>query len=275
MSRECDEVGLWSEMKLEIVRDYATEYSTIMSKQPRFKHIYIDGFAGAGVHLSRTTGDFIPGSPLNALNVEPPFKEYHFIDLDGHRTDQIRELAGSRAGVFHYEGDCNTILLEKVFPRADYDKYERALCLLDPYNIDLSWDVVARAGKMRSVEIFLNFMIMDINMNVLHNDPESVDPNQIARMNRFWGDDSWRAVMYDNTGNLFGYDEKVAGNEALAEAYRKRLREVAGFKFVPAPVPMRNSIGRTIYYLFFASPNATGHKIVEYIFNKYRRKGAA
>ena len=81
--------------------------------------------------------------------------------------------------------------------------------------------------------------------------------------------------MYDNTGNLFGWDEKVAGNEVLAEAYRKRLREVAGFKFVPVPVPMKNSIGRTIYYLFFASPNATGHKIVEYIFNKYRNKGAA
>jgi hypothetical protein len=38
---------------------------------------------------------------------------------------------------------------------------------------------------------------------------------------------------------------------------------------------MKNSIGRTIYYLFFASPNPTANKIVEYIFNKYRNKGAA
>jgi three-Cys-motif partner protein len=94
-------------------------------------------------------------------------------------------------------------------------------------------------------------------------------------MNRFWGDESWRNVMYDNTGNLFGWDEKVAGNEVLAEAYRKRLREVAGFKFVPAPVPMKNGIGRTIYYLFFASPNPTANRIVEHIFNKYRDKGTA
>jgi three-Cys-motif partner protein len=274
MKRDCDEVGLWSEMKLEIVRDYAQKYSTIMAKQG-FTHIYIDAFAGAGVHLSRTTGEYIPGSPLNALMVAPPFKEYHFIDLNGDRTEQIRALAGDRRDVFTHEGDCNTILPSKVFPRADYDKYQRALCLLDPYNIDLSWDVVALAGKLRSVEIFLNFMIMDINMNVLRHDPDSVDQVQIARMNRFWGDESWRNVMYDNTGNLFGWDEKVGGNEALAEAYRKRLREVAGFKFVPAPVPMKNSIGRTIYYLFFASPNATGHKIVEHIFNKYRNKGAA
>ena len=274
MKREHDEVGLWSEMKLEIVRDYAKEYSKIISKR-KLTHVYIDAFAGAGMHLSKTTGEYIPGSPLNALMVEPPFKEYHFIDLDGNRTGQIRDLAGDRRDVFTYEGDCNTILPCKVFPRVTWEKYGRALCLLDPYNIDLSWDVVAQAGKMGTVEIFLNFMIMDINMNVLRNDPGNVDPIQTARMNRFWGDESWRTVMYDNTGNLFGWDEKVAGNEVLAEAYRKRLREVAGFKFVPAPVPMKNSIGRTIYYLFFASPNPTANKIVEYIFNKYRNKGAA
>ena len=274
MKREYDEVGLWSEMKLEIVRDYAKEYSKIISKR-KLTHVYIDAFAGAGMHLSKTTGEYIPGSPLNALMVEPPFKEYHFIDLDGNRTGQIRDLAGDRRDVFTYEGDCNTILPCKVFPRVTWQKYGRALCLLDPYNINLSWDVVAQAGKMGTVEIFLNFMIMDINMNVLRNDPGNVDPIQTARMNRFWGDESWRTVMYDNTGNLFGWDEKVAGNEALAEAYRKRLREVAGFKFVPAPVPMKNSIGRTIYYLFFASPNPTANKIVEYIFNKYRNKGAA
>ena len=39
----------------------------------------------------------------------------------------------------------------------------RALCLLDPYNINLKWEVIETAGKMGSVEVFLNFMIMDIN----------------------------------------------------------------------------------------------------------------
>jgi three-Cys-motif partner protein len=274
MKREYDEVGLWSEMKLEIVRDYAKEYSKIISKK-KLTHIYIDAFAGAGIHLSRATGEYIPGSPLNALMVEPPFKEYHFIDLKGSRTGRIRELAGNRGDVFTYEGDCNTILPAKVFPRVTWEKYGRALCLLDPYNIDLSWDVVAQAGKMRTVEIFLNFMVMDINMNVLHRDPGSVGPSQIARMNRFWGDESWRDVMYDNTANLFGWDEKVAGNDALAEAYRNRLRDVAGFEFVPEPVQMKTDQGATIYYFFFASPNVTGHTIVKYIFDKYRNKGAA
>jgi len=38
---------------------------------------------------------------------------------------------------------------------------------------------------------------------------------------------------------------------------------------------MKNGIGRTIYYLFFASPNPTANRIVEHIFNKYRDKGTA
>ena len=126
---------------------------------------------------------------------------------------------------------------------------------------------------MKTIEIFLNFMIMDINMNVLRHNPEKVDSRQIERMNRFWGDGSWRDVAYDKTGNLFGWDEKVPGNEPLIRAYRQRLRDVAGFKYVPEPIPMRNTKGATVYYLFFASPNATGSKIVEYIFNKYRDRG--
>jgi len=72
-----DEIGAWSEIKLEIVRKYATAYSAILTGVPGLRHIYVDAFAGSGVHISRDTGDFVPGSPLNALRVEPPFREYH------------------------------------------------------------------------------------------------------------------------------------------------------------------------------------------------------
>jgi hypothetical protein len=54
--RNLDEVGYWSEVKLAIVKEYATSYSTIMSAQRRdririLRHLYVDGFAGAGVHV--------------------------------------------------------------------------------------------------------------------------------------------------------------------------------------------------------------------------------
>jgi len=39
----------------------------------------------------------------------------------------------------------------------------------------------------------------------------------------------------------------------IVDAFRGRLKSAAGFKFVPDPVPMRNSANADVYYLFFAS----------------------
>ena len=69
-----DEIGYWSEIKLDIVKDYASAYSRILAAQtkPALHHVYVDAFAGAGVHISKVTGNYIPGSPINALLVHPP-----------------------------------------------------------------------------------------------------------------------------------------------------------------------------------------------------------
>lgn len=269
-----DEIGYWSEIKLDIVKKYAAAYSTVLAAQPGMRgHVYIDAFAGAGVHLSKTTGEYVAGSPLNALLVEPPVREFHFIDLDGGRAGQLRELSADRKEVTVHEGDCNTILLERVFPRVRYRDYRRALCLLDPYALNMKWEVIRQAGQERSIEIFLNFMVMDMNMNVLKHDRSKVRADQEERMNGFWGDESWRDVAYQKDMGLFGEVESKSTNAALAEGFRMRLKDVAGFQFVPEPIPMRNTSGAVVYYLFFASPNKTGAKIVKNIFDKYRDKG--
>jgi three-Cys-motif partner protein len=63
-----DVIGNWSEVKLDIVREYASAYSRIMNAQSAIeRYCYIDAFAGAGQHISKNTGEFLPGSPWNAL----------------------------------------------------------------------------------------------------------------------------------------------------------------------------------------------------------------
>lgn len=182
MSSEMDKIGMWSEVKLAIIREYMPVYSKLVTDH-KLHHLYIDGFAGFGLHESRTSGAIVPGSPLNALKTLPPFREYHFIDLNPARVENLRTLAPGRSDVHVHEGDCNRELL-KLLPTARREDYRRALCLLDPYGIDIAWDVVAAAGRMRSVEIFLNFMVMDMNMNVLLHHPEKALPSQIERMNK-------------------------------------------------------------------------------------------
>jgi three-Cys-motif partner protein len=271
-----DQIGYWSEVKLDIIRDYAKAYSTILAAQdwPRLYHVYIDAFAGAGVHLSKTREGEIRGSPRIAVATEPPFREYHFIDLDGTKAENLRSLFQGRSNVHICEGDCNRIMLEEVFPKVKYEDYRRGLCLLDPYGLHLDWEVIRTAGQMKTFDVFLNFPIMDMNMNVFWKNPEGVEEADIARMNAFWGDDSWRKVAYREEQTLFGPVEEKNANETVAEAFRERLRKVAGFSNVPPPIPMRNTTGATVYYLYFASQKPVAQNIVNHIFDKYRNRGA-
>jgi len=268
-----DKIGYWSEIKLDIIKDYASAYSKILAAQenPKFYHIYIDAFAGPGVHIKRSTGEFIKGSPVNAILVKPPFCEYHLIDLDQKKIALLKEIVEGRADVHVHEGDGNDILLKNVFTRVLFKDYRRGLCLLDPYGLDLKWEVIQTAGQMGSIDMFLNFPVADINRNVLWRNPEGVDSADIDRMAAFWGDTSWREIAYTTELSLFRFKEKV-DNETVAEGFRKRLLKVAGFKHVPKPMPMRNSRGVIVYYLFFASQKPVAMNIVEAIFNKYRQR---
>ncbi len=271
-----EEIGYWSEIKLDIIGKYALPYSRILSSQrnPEFHHVYIDAFAGSGTHISRTTGDPVRGSPQRALDINPPFKEYYFIDTDGAKVAELKKIVSNRPDAHVLQGDCNYLLLTEVFPKVRYEKLYRGLCLLDPYGLDLHWEVIETAGQMGSIDMILNFPVMDMNRNVLWHNRSGVDHADILRMDIFWGDESWSQVAYHQQPNLWGdiVDFKES-NIAIASAFRKRLKEVAGFAYVSEPLPMRNSIGATVYYLFFASQQKVADNIIRYIFDKYRNRG--
>ncbi len=238
--------------------------------------------AGAGEHVHKSTGAIVPGSPLNALNLAKKFDEYHFIDLDANRVARLRQLCEGIRNAYVHQGECSEVLLRDLFPKFKFADYRRALCFIDPYGMHLNWNVLATAGKMKSIEIFLNFPVMDINRNAKKKDLSLVNPADRARMTAFWGDETWHAAMFapsiqDNFfGQLEGEDENTPeleknDNESFAAAFQLRLKEVAGFKFVPAPIPMKNSRKAIVYYLFFAGNDPTGNKIVSHIFNGYRQ----
>lgn len=275
-----DQIGYWSEVKLDIIKEYAAAYSKILSaqKRPSLYHIYIDAFAGAGIHISRTSGEFVPGSPVNALLVQPPFRQYYFIDLDQKKVAALEAFAKQQQNVHLYHGDCNHVLLDTVLPQSKWEDYRRALCILDPYGLHLNWEVIAEAGRMQSIELFLNFPVADINRNVLWRDQKGVSADHVRRMNRFWGDESWKQVAYTPSRQTELWDppaEEKASNEVIAEAFRKRLKEVAGFSNVPKPIAMRNTQNTVVYYLYFASHKPAAEDIVQDIFAKYRDRGAA
>jgi len=267
-----DEIGYWSEIKLSILEEYAKPYNQILLKN-HLHPIYIDGFAGAGYHKAKGSDRIIGGSPSRALTVDPPFDFLHFVDIDGARVGELKKLASGRPNVAVYEGDCNKVLVDQVFPKISYENRQRALCILDPYGLHLDWETIRRAGESKVIEIFLNFPVMDMNLNVFWHRPEEVTEAQRERMTRFWGDDSWKEAAYEITQGLFEPIQVKASNDTVAEAFRTRLKNIAGFAYVPKPIPMRNSKGAIVYFLFFAAQERTADKIVRDIFAKYERYG--
>jgi three-Cys-motif partner protein len=272
-SFQFDEIGYWSELKLEIVEKYGTAHTKTFANRTELKKYYIDAFSGPGVHLSKRTREQIEGSPARALKISPPFDHFYFIDLNPGKTAYLAALCEDRRDVDIITDDATSYLIRSLLPNIQFEKYNRALCLLDPYGLQLDWDVMLQAGQSRAVDMVLNFPVMDMNRNAIWRNPEQAPQDGIERMTRFWGDGSWRQAAYAESRQykLFSAPDLVKqGNEAIVTAFRDRLKKVAGFKVVPDPLPMRNSNNAVVYYLFFASPKDVALKIINSIFANYR-----
>jgi len=278
---EPEAIGVWTEIKLRIIQEYAAAYTTILKEKSWCRaYAYIDAFAGGGEFVSKEDRErLIPGSPLNALNVPYKFTEYHFIDIDESKISQLQGLVVERPDtklIRFYRGDANQVLPRKILPQFQYESFKRALCILDPYGVDIEWKTIESIGKARTMDLFLNFPLMDINRNAALKKLEAGDPQQGALLTKIWGDESWKDLAYVEQGDLFSQPtliKKIKGNDTLKNGFVRRLKNTAGFAFVPEPILMRNQIGGPLYFLFFASHQQVAQAIAQDIFKKYR--GAA
>ena len=270
-------IGLWTEIKLDIVREYSAAYTTILKEQSWCRgYAYIDAFAGPGQFVSKENRTrLIPGSPLNALNIEHKFTEYHFIDIESSKIENLRNLIADRPEaeqVRFYTGDANRVLREEVLGQFPYASYKRALCILDPYGVDIEWTTIEAIAKAKTMDLYLNFPLMDINRNEALKRLETADLSQGARLTKIWGDSSWKDLAYIEQKDLFASPVliKIRGNETLKQEFVERLKKKAKFAYVPEPILMSNQQGGPLYFLFFASHQRVAEKIAQDIFEKYR-----
>ncbi len=195
--------------------------------------------------------------------------------MNPHKTSYLQMLCDGRKDVQIHTGDSSDFLTTNLLPTIKFKNFNRALCLLDPYGLHLDWEVMRLAGQSRAVDMFLNFPVMDMNRNAIWRNSEKVPHEGVERMNRFWGDESWRNAAYleSKQTSLFGFrpEQVKQPNDAIVGAFMKRLQDVAGFAFVPAPLPMRNSTNAVVYYLFFACAHPVARTIITAIFDKYRK----
>jgi three-Cys-motif partner protein len=276
------EIKAWSKDKLELLGKYLAAYSTIMAAKRvdgkptkgRWlqRYAYVDAFANVGGYVDPESREFVNGSPLVALNTEPCFDEYVFIERSPVRVAQLQERLRHQprySSCRVIPGDSNRVLVDDICQRYRYDTYSRALVFLDPYGFEVEWATVERLADTRAIDIFVNFPIMPIN-RVLGRKREP-DPDHVAFVRRIMGWDDWVAEAYRVERDLFGelrYSRERFDANWLVGLYVDQLRR--HFRYVSEAVIMRNSINTPLYALFLASHQEVAVKITNDVMRKHK-----
>ena len=88
-----DEVGYWSELKLEIIKKYAGAYSQILAAQKSsLEHHYIDAFAGAGIHVAKRTGELQIVNVTGVDDVEAAVAVHDRLARSGGAAAEVQQL---------------------------------------------------------------------------------------------------------------------------------------------------------------------------------------
>lgn len=295
--KELPEVGPWATDKLDRLRRYLSAYTKIMSKQTwAAGYVYIDAFAGGGRARIRGRGapqsnqitvlgqefrsdeearEILDGSPRVALQIEPPFTRYVFLETDAGKLTALESLSSEyegRRNVRIRSGDCNRYLLSTI-ERVDWKKW-RAVVFLDPFGMQVPWETIAGLAKTRAIEAFLNFPVGMSIQRLLKRSGVFSDRER-RKLDEYLDDPEWFNLVYSESPGLFGPIQKKEhdAERRLVEWYRDRLKQAFGYASSPHLVV--NSHGGHLYFLIFAGPNETGARIASHVLGGGARAGRA
>jgi three-Cys-motif partner protein len=270
-----DLIGKWTEEKLDLLGKYLKAYSDIMHKKKEdwlTAYYYIDALAGSGNPKSKDENRYIAGSPLRALQCDPPFDYYKFIELKSRRIKKLKAIKEeySYLDIEILPGDCNKILINKIIPEITWESFKRGFVFLDPFGLQVSYETVQKLAEAKTFDVFINFPIMGIIRLLKRNEIPS--GNTKLLIDKVFGTTEWIKRIYKLRKTLFG-DELIERDSIRAEwLAREYLEQVTNhFKYVSFPVIMKNSINVPLYALFLASHKKTGVKIANDIFSNYER----
>jgi three-Cys-motif partner protein len=281
--------GDWTEQKLDMLRQYLTAYATALKKQP-FELIYIDAFAGTGYRepqgadarnallfpdlAGQEPQQFLAGSAALALQVEPPFHKYVFVENAARRFGELaklKEQAGDRRDrIDLVQEDCNTYL-RRVCKEWDW-RGHRAVLFLDPYGMQVEWSTIEAIASTEAVDVWILFPL-GVAVNRLLKRNGDIPETWRARLDSIFGTQDWYSDFYTEavSQEFFGpvtTRQKSCSLAAIAEYYNQRLRSVFA-AVAENPKQLCNSQGNPLFLLCFAAANKRGApialKIAEHI----------
>lgn len=275
MAHPHDFGGTWTERKLRALGEYLRAYNKALKNQP-FHRIYIDAFAGTGYRTSRAerlelldvpaVDELAAGSARVALEVDPPFHEYVFIENDPLRFGELRDgltngFRAKRSVMKFLQEDAN-LAIQQLCRGTDW-RNTRAVAFLDPYGMQVDWATVEAIARTQAIDLWYLF---PAGMAIHRSTPRDgkFPAGWRATLDRCLGQ-GWREAFYSQSVNkdLFGertVTEKTVAIPEIETFFLDRLRTIfAGV--APNGLHLENSQGYPMYLLCFAcgnpSPGAT------------------
>lgn len=256
-----------TDVKLQKLSKYLKMFNTAL-KNRRFTRLYIDAFAGTGEietgeHLplidGADVGAFIAGSVQRALEIDPPFHRYVFIERDAEKVDELRALV-ARYPNRHCDilaGDANAKLAEVV--KATDWGMTRAVTFLDPFGSHVNWDTLELLAATKATDLWYLF---PSHMSVLRQISRAgnVLPEHRAGLNRLFGPNSWEPVLIRKveTQDLFGNADAQLVYRASANQITEFMIECMARIFRGGVYPSWLPLGSRnihMYSLIFACAN--------------------
>ena len=271
--------GDWTDEKLAILKEYLYRYNTALKKQP-FTRIYIDAFAGTGYRVQRQSQfqvpdlfaesndtesqDLLKGSAKLALEVEPSFDRFIFVETDEAKVEELESLKAhhsDKAGQIEIKRSDANSFLQKYCVEQDW-RGHRAVLFLDPFATEVAWTTVEAVARTRAMDVWILFPLMAVNRLLAKDASKSFR----KRLDVIFGTPEWFERFYRTTKeeDIFGQSlatvRKACDFKRIGDFYEERLRTV--FAGVAAErCVWDNSRRSPLFQFFFAAGNPNGAPI--------------
>jgi three-Cys-motif partner protein len=287
--------GDWTTEKLETVRKYLVSYTTALKNTP-FRIAYVDAFAGTGYRTKRSrresgnivqvpipgfpaeyyerdSQEFLDGSARIALQVQPRFHKYFFIEKNPARCAELEKLKDEfpdKWDDINIEPEEANAYLQKFCRTVDW-RTRRAVLFLDPYGMQVEWETIEAIGKTKAIDLWILFPL-GVAVNRIVTRSGRISTAWRRRMDIMFGDAGWFEEFYRKTvrHDLFGREktelEKVANFDSIGQYFVRRLKTVF-YQVAENPRPLYNSRNIPLFLLCFATGNAKGAPIAMRIAN--------
>lgn len=283
--------GDWTEDKLDRLTAYLAAYMQAMKNQP-FRKIYVDAFASTGY---RATGSrkspqeqllielgepeaqgFLKGSASRALDIEPGFDEYLFIEKDPKSARELENLRGNYPArsdrMQIITADANDYL-KQWCGRLDWSR-NRAVLFLDPFGMQVEWALLEAIAKTKAIDVWLLFPFVGVNRHLTRGEPPPEE--WAARITKIMGTDDWRDEFCPAKTEITLFEDaelqsKDTDFDRIGAYFVRRLETI--FPGVAKnPLPLRNSRNTPLFLFCFAVSNARGKdlalRMAEHILKK-------